>query len=142
MRHRLLTQIALLALAVSTALPAWAQQPPNDSNINFQGALKKKPPEPRAPDVPAPQMSWPRLDSGTTICRSADDLLRRAAIMRGELAGGADCRVLSQPVAIQILQRLGPGRTEVQLSTTKETGWTDAWVPATPPPGAVPASAR
>jgi len=121
------------------AVPALAQvRPPNDSNVNFGGMLAKKAPAPAVPDVPAPPSAWPRLDPGAVLCRSEDDLQRRAAIMRGEQAGGADCRRITAPTAIQIVQRAGPGATEVKVTARNETGWTDAWLPSAPPPGTTP----
>jgi hypothetical protein len=124
------------------ALPALAQTPPPaDSNINFGGMLAKKAPQATLPDVPAPPSAWPRLDPGAVLCRSEDDLLRRSAIMRGEQAGPADCRPITTPTAIQIMHRAGPGRTEVQITGRDLTGWTDAWLPATPPPGSTPINA-
>ena len=117
-------------------VPVMAQlQPPGNSNINFGGILAKKAPPAKMPDVPAPPSAWPRLDPGAVLCRSEDDLARRAAIMRGEQAGPADCRPIRVPTAIQIVQRAGLGSTEVKVTGRDETGWTDAWLPATPPPG-------
>jgi hypothetical protein len=134
----------MLAAGIVTALalaagPALAQNrpasPPSDSNINLGGMLAPKPPKATMPDVPAPPSAWPRLDRGAVLCRTEDDLQRRAAAMRGEQTGGFDCRPILQPTAIQILHRAGPGRTEVEVTGRSETGWTDAWLPATPPPG-------
>lgn len=136
---RLLPFVAPLCVM---AAPALAQvKPPNDSNINFTGMLAKKPKAPTTPDVPAPPSAWPRLDPGAVLCSTEDDLVRRAALMRGEQAGPADCRSISQPTAIQIVQRAGLGRTEVKLTGRDETGWTDAWLPPTPPPGTTPIQA-
>lgn len=126
------------------AAPALGQAPDltrPDANVNYGGMLAKQAPAPRAPDVAAPPMAWPRLDPGAVLCRSADDLARRAAIMRGEQAGPADCRPITAPTAIQIVHRAGPGSTEVKLTARNETGWTDAWLPATPPPGTSPVAA-
>jgi hypothetical protein len=61
--------------------------------------------------------------------------------MRGETAEPADCRPISQPTAIRIVQRAGLGRTEVKLTARDETGWTDAWLPSSPPPGTTPVNA-
>ncbi|MGA3397634.1 MAG: hypothetical protein ABSC95_00335 [Acetobacteraceae bacterium] len=127
---------------VVAAVPASAQlRPPSDSNLSYGGMLGKKAPPAAQPDVPAPPSAWPRLDPGAVLCRSEDDLARRAAIMRGEQAGPADCRPISQPTAIQIVHRAGPGRTEVKVTGRTETGWTDAWLPPTPPPGTTPVNA-
>jgi hypothetical protein len=144
MRIPLIVPILLLAAPLLVAVqPAVAQAPPpaaprDESNVNFGGMLAKKPPAAVLPDVPAPPMAWPRLNPGAVLCRSEDDLVRRAAIMRGEQVGPADCRTIPQPTAIQIVHRAGPGRTEVQINGHSDTGWTDAWLPATPPPGTAP----
>ncbi len=140
MRISSFAQPWLLASALLVAaVPASAQlQPPSDSNLNFGGILAKQATKATTPGVPAPPSAWPRLDPGSVICRSEDDLARRAAIMRGEPAGPVDCRPISQPTAIQIVHRAGPGRTEVQVTGRTETGWTDAWLPPTPPPGTTP----
>ncbi len=124
------------------AVPALAQlHPPSDSSMSYGGMLAKHPPAQAAPDVAAPPSAWPRLDPGAVLCRSEDDLQRRAALMRGEQAGPADCRRILQPTAIQIVHRDGPGSTEVKVSNRDETGWTDAWLPPTPPPGTTPVQA-
>jgi hypothetical protein len=130
------------------AVPAGAQllqpppsAPPSDSNLSFGGMLAKKPTPQAMPDVAAPPSAWPRLDAGAVLCRSQEDLQRRAAIMRGEQAGGVDCRPITQPTAIKIVHRAGPGSTEVSLTGRNETGWTDAWLPASPPPGTTPVNA-
>lgn len=137
MRISLVARSWLLAAPLLVAaVPALAQlHPPSDSNLNFGGILAKKPPPATVPDVPAPPRAWPRLDPGAVLCRSEDDLMRRAAIMRGEQQGPADCQPISQPTAIQIVHRAGPGRTEVQITGHTDTGWTDAWLPSAPPPG-------
>ena len=131
----------LAAPLVCAALPASAQvrPPPDDSNINLGGILKQHAPkEGPPPSVPAPPGAWPRLDPGSVICRSQDDLQRRAALMRGEQVSPPDCQPISQPTAIKILERATPGATEVQITSNSETGWTDAWLPANPPPGSAP----
>lgn len=134
--------LCLLASLFVAAAPALAQvRPPNDSNINLGGMLAKPPPKPTMPDVPAPPSAWPRLEPGAVLCRSEDDLQRRAALMRGEQSGPADCLPITVPTAIQIVQRAGLGRTEVKVTGGDETGWTDAWLPATPPPGMNPVQA-
>lgn len=133
----LLAAPLVVMAGASVAQPqSQAQAPaPNDSNISFAGVLAKPAPKPKLPDVPAPPSAWPRLDPGAVICRSEDDLMHRAAMLRGEPAGPADCRPITMPTAIQVLHRAGPGRTEVKLTARDETGWTDAWLPGTPPPG-------
>ncbi len=84
-----------------------------------------------APDVRVTPAVWPRLDPGAVLCRSADDLARLAANRSGGAGGGpADCRIINMPTGIQIMQRQGPGRTQVQVTSgTRQVGWTDAWLP-------------
>jgi len=134
-----LLRLALLAAPlVCVALPASAQVPPrpDDSNVNFGGILRQHAPKDvPPPPVAAPPRAWPRLDPGSVICRSQDDLQRRAALMRGEQVAPPDCQPISQPTAIKILERASPGATEVQITSNSQTGWTDAWLPANPPPG-------
>ena len=133
---------APLLLAAAPALAQSPAPPPiNNSNVNFGGMLEKARPAPAAPDVPAPPMAWPRLDRGAVLCQTEDDLLRRAAILRGEPTDPANCRPITAPTAVQIIQRAGPGSTEVKLTARNETGWTDAWLPPTPPPGTAPIQA-
>jgi hypothetical protein len=127
----------LLALPLVLAATSTLAQthPPSDSALNFGGVLAKKAPAPTVPDVPAPPSAWPRLDPGAVLCATEDDLVRRAEILRGEQAGPADCHQITQPTAIHIVQRAGLGRTQVQITGHTDTGWTDAWLPASPPPG-------
>jgi hypothetical protein len=133
----------LLALPLLiAAVPAVAQlHPPSDSALSFGGMLGKKPTAPTTPDVPAPPTAWPRLDPGAVLCATEDDLVRRAELMRGEQAGPADCRQITQPTAIHIVQRAALGRTQVQITGHTDTGWTDAWLPPSPPPGSTPVTA-
>ncbi|HUN43456.1 MAG TPA: hypothetical protein VMU81_24440 [Acetobacteraceae bacterium] len=128
----------LAAPLVCMSMLASAQvKPPSDSNVNYEGLLGQKHSNGEAPPpaVAAPPSAWPRLDPGSVICRSQDDLRRRAALMMGEQAAPPDCQPVTQPTAIKILDRSGPGATEVQITSNGETGWTDAWLPANPPPG-------
>jgi hypothetical protein len=87
------------------------------------------------PPVPRAQpAAWPRLDPGAVLCRTVDDLDRHAANMTARVSGGdtqaADCRIIPEPIGIQILSRQGLGHTQVRLSAPgSATGWTDAWLP-------------
>ena len=102
-------------------------------NAAAQGARGRNG-QPASP-IPAPIAAWPRLDPGAVLCKTEDDLDRRLdALSGGGDAGGADCRRVIAVTAIAIVTRRGPGRTEVQLSDGS-TGWTDAYLPASPPPG-------
>jgi hypothetical protein len=87
--------------------------------------------------VPEPS---PRIDIGAILCKSRDDLVRHPM----QIAAGPgvavprqapDCRIIKEQTAIRILDRDGPSRTHVGLTdATKQTGWTDSYLPSTPPP--------
>jgi hypothetical protein len=124
-----------LVLSCLAAGPGFAQQAPPDPDshvrLDAPGLLPKKP---RAglPDVKAQPLVWPRLDRGAVICRSESDLSRLAARRRGESVDGpVDCQIIRAMTGVSILQRQGPGMTEVQTndSSAGGTGWTDAWLP-------------
>jgi hypothetical protein len=128
--------------ALTLAEPASAQ--PSDSNIKLDapGLIVKKP-GPGLPDVKAQPLAWPRLDAGSVLCRSEDDLNRLGQRRAGEAVDGpVDCQLIRVPTAITILQRKGPGRTEVKPNEAHpmEAGWTDAWLPQKAPAGATSAS--
>jgi hypothetical protein len=94
-----------------------------------------------APTAPAavPEI-WPRLEDGALICKSRDDLVRyQAQIANGASAitaeKGPDCHTIRKQTGIQILDHDGPSRTQiVTTDQSKETGWTNSYLPATPPP--------
>jgi hypothetical protein len=136
-------RLCLLAAPLTlAAVPASAQvRPPDDSNVHISGMLNPhNAPKGVAPDVTAPPAAWPRLDPGSVICATRDDLVRRADMMRGEHVAPPNCRQLSQATAITILNRAGPGATEVQVTGRDQTGWTDAWLPTNPPLSTTPVS--
>jgi hypothetical protein len=118
---------AAIAVAISPA--AWAQH----VVVDAPGLIGQK----KAPPPPPPRGQptvWPRLDPGAVLCRTEYDLDRHSANMTARVSGGdtvsADCRIIGQPTGIQIIGRLGLGRTEVRLNTPDAaTGWTDAWLP-------------
>jgi hypothetical protein len=117
------------------AAPCGAQ--PGDSNISLDapGFLIKKP-KSGPPDVKVQPLAWPRLDPGAVLCRSEADLLRLADRRRGEVVEGpVDCQILRAATPITIVQRKGPGRTEVQTADPKAggAGWTDAFLPQKAP---------
>ncbi len=130
-----------LTVAMSLVAPPLSRADPAPV-VNFGGMLAKKPEKPTAPDVAAPPAVWPRLDSGAVVCRTQGDLQRHAAAMRGQAAGPADCHLINRMTAINIIAREGPGQTEVTITGTGETAWTDAWLPANPPPGSTTASSQ
>ncbi|MDR3537613.1 MAG: hypothetical protein P4L71_14035 [Acetobacteraceae bacterium] len=88
------------------------------------------------PDVRVPPAVWPRLDPGAVLCRTQGDLVRLAANRSGGPDGGpADCRIINIPTGIKIIQRQGPGSTQVQVTGgSSQVGWTDAWLPEKAPP--------
>jgi hypothetical protein len=135
MRASTLWRLGLLYAAMACGAPAAMGQ----VILDAPGLLPKpKPPAPPAPRA-APTI-WPRLDPGAVLCKTADDLARHAANMAARVRGGdsapADCRLIAQPVGIQIVSREGLGRTEVKLSGAGNvTGWTDAWLPDKAPAG-------
>ena len=121
------------ALLFGMATSASAQHVILDAPILQQKQTAAAPPAPRATAV------WPRLDPGAVLCKTEDDLDRHAANMIARVSGGeqqtADCHAIDRPTGIQIVEREGPGRTEVKLAGADgETGWTDVWLPDKPPP--------
>jgi hypothetical protein len=122
--------IAACLAVVANAAPAVAQS--SDSNISFQSGLLPKKPKPGLPDVKAQPLAWPRLDAGAVLCRSEGDLIRLAQRRAGQAVDGpVDCQIIRLATAITIVQRSGPGRTEVKPSDSQpmDLGWTDAWLP-------------
>jgi hypothetical protein len=91
------------------------------------------------PEMPAVPEIWPRLENGALICKSRDDLVRyQTQIANGagaETAGQApDCHTIRKQTGIQILAHDGPSRTQiVTTDESKETGWTNSYLPSTPP---------
>lgn len=132
---------AACAGALALAQPAVAQPaptpPPDNSNVSFDSAfLVKKKTKDGLPEVKAQPLAWPRLDAGSVLCRSEDDLTRLAARRMGQaVSGNIDCKIIRLATPITIVQRKGPGHTEV--TTTEPAaggpGWTDAWLPAKAP---------
>jgi hypothetical protein len=120
--------VVCLVTAGCLASPVLAQR----VTLDAPGLLVKKK-EPPPPPPPAPPSVWPRLDAGAVFCRTADDLDRHAANMiarvNGTASQAADCRIIPQPIGIQIVSRENPGHTQVKLNGSGDTGWTDVWLP-------------
>jgi hypothetical protein len=83
---------------------------------------------------------WPRLEDGALICKSRDDLVsyqtqiaNSASVpTAGPVAG---CHTIRKQTGIQVLDHDGPSRTQiVTTDESKETGWTNSYLPSTPPP--------
>lgn len=129
----ILGALVLVSLLSGPVLAQSVPVLPDDSHVRLDapGLLPKKA-RPGLPDVKAQPQAWPRLDRGAVICRSESDMSRLAARRRGEVVDGqVDCQIVRGPTAIAILQRKGPGMTEVRTSDPSAggTGWTDAWLP-------------
>ena len=138
--------IGVFAMAQMVGAQTLRAQPSDDSNISFQSSLRLKKPKQGMPDIKAQPLAWPRLDAGAVLCRSESDLNRLSARRSGEpVSGSVDCQVMRAPTPITIMQRKGPGRTEVTTSDPASggAGWTDAWLPdKAPNPGVVQARQR
>jgi len=116
-----------------------------DSNVKFESGTLPKKPKAGLPDVKPQPQAWPRLDAGAVLCRTETDLDHLAARRHGEaVEGPVDCQVIRAATAISIVQRKGPGRTEVKMSAapTDNTGWTDAWLPAKAPSSGATSASR
>jgi hypothetical protein len=87
--------------------------------------------------LPAVPEIWPRLDDGALICKSRDDLVRyQTQVANGVSAGQTSkCHTIQKHTGIQILDHDGISRTQiVTTDESKETGWTNSYLPSTPPP--------
>jgi hypothetical protein len=120
-----------------TSVPA----PPDNSNVSFDSPfLLKKKPKAGPPEVKAQPLAWPRLDAGSILCRTESDLARLAARRSGQqVSGSVDCQVIRYATPISIVDRKGPGRTEVTTTDPAAggSGWTDAWLPNKAPDAGV-----
>ena len=138
-------RIVLACAGIALGAAAVRAQPPSNVALDMPEFLKQKA-KPGLPDVKAQPLAWPRLDRGSALCRTETDLSRLAARRSGdESAGPADCHIVQGATAVTIVQRKGPGRTQVQITGAgNETGWTDVWLPEKAPAtaAAVPASQR
>ena len=141
-----LPRMLLIGACLGTlAIAAQAGAQPSNSDVSFDaGGLLPKKPKPGLPDVKAQPLAWPRLDPGAVMCRTEADLEKLAARRSGETVDGSiDCQIIRAATAISIVQRKGPGKSEVKTSDPKAgnvTGWTDAWLPDKAPSGATSAS--
>ncbi len=76
-----------------------------------------------------------QLDVGAILCKSREDLVRYqqqidadAGATTAELA--TDCHPVPAQTGIEILDRDGPSRTQiVTTDASKETGWTNTYLP-------------
>jgi hypothetical protein len=115
---------------------AHAQIPGHTHAQKDQQQTPQKTPTPEMPAVPE---IWPRLEDGALICKSREDLVRyQTQVTNGAsdaTAGPApDCHTIRKRTGIQILAHDGPSRTQiVTTDDSKETGWTNSYLPSTPP---------
>ena len=76
------------------------------------------------------------------ICKTREDLVRYQTQM-SDAAGAAkkpaaDCHTIQKQTGIEIVDRDGPSRTQiVTTDKAKEAGWTNSYLPSTPPPNVV-----
>ena len=124
---RITRYLGLGAVFVSLTVPGYAFA---QVILNAPG-FTSRPPPPRPPDVRSAPLAWPRLDPGAPLCRSEADLQRLAARRQGEpVDGPTDCRIITTPTAVTIIERRGPGSTHVRLTDAQTiTGWTNVWLP-------------
>ena len=104
------------------------------------GRRQNNPQQSPAPTTPFLPEIWPRLEEGAVICKSRDDLVR----YQTQIANGSsttppgqapDCHTVRKQTGIQILAHDGPSRTQiVTTDESKETWWTNSYLPSTPPP--------
>ena len=100
---------------------------------------------PAPPPLPAGPVVWPRLDPGAMLCQTRDALTDEQNRLRDNNSAdpASGCRIVQDPTAIKILERDGPGQTQVALTGQGgETGWTNAFLPAEGPPGAAASAGR
>jgi hypothetical protein len=130
-----------LMLLLSAMTSAHAQM--GGGHGRGQRGQQQTPQNSQAPTpLPAVPEIWPRLEDGALICKSRDDLVRYQTQIANSgsatTAGLApDCRTIRKQTGIQILAHDGLSRTEiVTTDESKETGWTNSYLPSTPPPSA------
>jgi hypothetical protein len=127
-------------LLISFVAAAHAQPDTNMFGEPKSGRVRRGPQQETTPHpqallpLPSIKQPWPRLDAGAVLCKSRDDLLRYQTRSPGP---APDCHVIRQRTAIQVLDRDGPSHTHVVATDDpKQTGWTDTYLPAEPPPSA------
>jgi hypothetical protein len=137
-----------LMLLFSGAMPSKAQMGAGPmGNAQIGGGhggrhrnQQQTPQQNAAPEPPpvAPE-PWPRLDIGAILCKSHDDLVAHQMQETPDPNDTAphrqpNCSIVQKRTGIQILDRDGPSRTHVvSAGDTKQTGWTNAYLPSTPP---------
>ncbi len=105
--------------------PSSGQSEPPPSNADL-------PPPPPAP----PSVVWPWIDEGGILCASRDALYKFQTRSPKDATHDEqlECRSVLQKTGIRIIGHDGPSRTQVMTTdATRETGWTNAFLPANPP---------
>jgi hypothetical protein len=129
--------IALLLL-FGVIASARAQIPGHTHSQKNQQQTPQQTPTPM--DMPNVPEIWPRLENGALICKSRDDLVKYQTQTVNGASGATvgqapDCHTIRKQTGIQILARDGPSRTQiVTTDESKESGWTNSYLPSTPPP--------
>ena len=146
-----LLALAIVAMAGLVCLPtqiraqsaddnsAGSQQPMGGSMGHHGRRNRQQDGAPSAPtrlSIPKLSRDPPqRLDVGALLCGTEAERRQHQAAIMARIAGGdapepAGCRVVSQMVAVKLVDRHGPARTEVRLpGQTGEVGWTDVRIP-------------
>ena len=139
-RARLPWRGLAMALLLLLGAMASAHAQIGGSHGRRQNNKQQTPQQSPAPTTPFLPEIWPRLEEGALICKSRDDLVRyQTQIANGSSAttpGQApDCHTIRKQTGIQILAHDGPSRTQiVTTDESKETWWTNSYLPSTPPP--------
>jgi hypothetical protein len=132
---------AAMALMLSLCAMASAHAQIGGGHGHRQRDQRQTPSKSQAPTpLPAVPEIWPRLEEGAFICKSRDDLVRyqtqNASRANATTAGQtSECHAIGKLTGIRILDHDGPSRTQiVTTDESKETGWTNSYLPSTPPP--------
>jgi hypothetical protein len=134
-----------IALALVVVLLPWAShaQMGGHGRHNRQQSATQTTPAP--PPLPPEPVVWPRLDPGAILCRTRGALTDEQNRLRDDDSAGlaSGCRIVQDVTAIKILERHGPGQTQVALTDHgDETGWTNTFLPAEPRAGATVSAGR
>ncbi len=131
--------LLLLACAALLADPAagWAQSAGGGGRGGRRGERAGDPAQAETPlNVPvAAKPPRTRLEPGSLLCRTEEDLQAHQAAVAARLDGHptqepGGCHRLTALTAVSVVERHGPARTEIRLPDPAETvGWTDAVVP-------------
>jgi hypothetical protein len=132
----------LVALGAMTATGVMAQSRGGRSRTaptagsGEDDALPPNQPPPVSTIAPQRGIAGPRLEPGAVLCRTEEDLARRAEITRRISDGVNDagdpmvgCTLITQQRGVDILARHGLGRVQVKVKPAGQIGWTDVYLP-------------